>query len=148
MNIALFLNNEKKYDAYNLLNKYKTPETCIFIKDHFGKPQFSNFAVFDSTEILDYSGAIISDDINNSLLVSNSFSDYELYHIYDRNCKNLIDLINISKNTKTIFCCESKEDVIDVVRKFGNVKILQFESFEKLLEEINNAKRVRYCKKI
>jgi len=148
MNIALFLNNEKKYDAYNLLKKYKTPETCIFVKEHFGKPLSSDFAVFDSTEILDYSGAIISDDINNSLLVSNSFSDYELYYIYDRKCKNLIDLMSISGNNRITFCCESEEDVKDVTRKLGSVKTLHFESFEKLLEEIYNAKRIRYCKKI
>jgi hypothetical protein len=149
MSLSLFLENPERHDAYNILSKFKDMDTCVFVKEHFNKPHDLDYAIFDSTEILNFSGSIISDSIDNSLQIINSTSRCTLYHLYDPNDKKLIDLMKLSKYNHIVFCCETDEDLSDLRRKIGNVKdVRKFESLEKLIEVINVNKRIRNCQKI
>jgi hypothetical protein len=151
MSLALFMKEPEKYDAYNILMKFKEPDTCIFIKEHYNKPKNLNLSIFDSTEILNFEGSIISDDIEHSLMVMNSVCRCELYHIYNPKDKRLMDLIKLSKYKNIIFCLNNIEDLEDLRRKVGQNQIKsvkKIESLEKLIGGINDYKRIRSCQKI
>jgi hypothetical protein len=137
MSLALFLKKEiNKPHAYQALKELNIHGKCIFTSTSEDKVVGRDIAVFDNTEILDFKGCIISDDIESSLYVTRFCSSYVLYHIYDPEDKRLFDLIKLSSQKNIYFSFLSEQDKEDFTRKVpGIFKGKCYKNIESLIKE-------------
>jgi len=142
MNLAFYIDklgqdnlNEKIFECLNSAVKNNTvSDASLFYNDIDYNPYQSNFGMFNSTDIWNYTGVLVATTIDNAMFANRVINKFKLYFLYRKNQRsNLLYLLQISKNIAMI--CIDEESKQELKRLTDiDAKLINNFSAEEFLE--------------
>lgn len=120
MSIAFYTqelnNNENNIKIYECLNDAiihnKTNDASLFINNINFMDKPTKFGVFNSTELWNYTGLLITTNLNNAYFVKNIVNKFKHVFYVDIKESNLMGLIDIINTTPSFTCSEDHQKEI------------------------------------
>lgn len=120
MSIAFYTqelnNSELNLKIYDCLNdavaSNKTNDTSLFINNINFMDKSTKFGIFNSTELWNYTGLLITTNINNAFFVKNIVNKFKHIFYADAKESNLMGLIEIINTTPSFVSSEEKQKEI------------------------------------
>ena len=125
MNIGFYIDSLKgepeTVDLYQSLNRLtesdEVSDVSLFYNAADFNPEQPKFGLFNSTEIWCFTGALIATSLANASLASNVINKFKLYYLYDKNDKDVFQLISLPKTVPIL--AKTEEDAKYIFRVSG-----------------------------
>lgn len=125
MNIGFYIDTLKgepeTVDLYQSLNRLtesdEVSDVSLFYNAADFNPEQPKFGVFNATEIWCFTGALIATSLANASLASNVINKFKLYYLYDKNDKDVFQLISLPKTVPIL--AKTEEDAKYIFRVSG-----------------------------
>lgn len=144
MSAALFLSEESDILQNVLLKDCR----CIFTYDNKNNIDPCEISTFDPTEILNFSGDIIVDCIENALYIINNSSNCRIYFLCNSETgnykKDLFSFIRLSQNPNFNIVLDektSKEEILNIIPERttqGHIMTVDYLAIHTLRQEKEN----------
>jgi hypothetical protein len=125
MNIAFYINElnlqEENLKIYECLNKAVDSklftDVCLFVNNINFMDKPTKFGIFNSTEIWNYTGALVTVDMVNTAFTSRVVNRFKNYYCYFKGKEHAFQVISAANN-KPVFVT-SEEDQKELYRITG-----------------------------
>lgn len=144
MNVAFFIDQidegKKNSQIFNSLNddleKGKIKNGSIFFKEVGFSPVLPRFAMFNSTDIWNFTGTLIATSISTFRYAMKAVNNYDLIYYFNKEKADVFSLNHIMKTGKVIV--DNEEDEREIYR-LTNKKPILVSDFKphKILETLN-----------
>ena len=146
MNIGVYIphlaKNQAVVDMAKMLNKAvqsnEVSDACVFYDSIGPNDQHCEFAIFNSTDIWNFTGKLITTTIETTakaIKVGNKFSVFFYYGFEGK--KDVLGLLSVANNEDVEIICRSEDDANELYRLTGKKTASVVENFDtKILEVI------------
>ena len=125
MNIGFYVNTLKgepeTIDLYQSLNRLtendEVSDVSLFYNAADFNPEQPKFGLFNSTDIWCFTGALIATSLSNAITANNVINKFKLYYLYDKNDKDVFQLISLPKTVPIL--AKTEEDAKYIFRVSG-----------------------------
>jgi hypothetical protein len=142
MNIGFYIDSLKgepeTVDLYQSLNRLtesdEVSDVSLFYNAADFNPEQPKFGLFNSTEIWCFTGALIATSLANASLASNVINKFKLYYLYDKNDKDVFQLISLPKTVPIL--AKTEEDAKYIFRVSGKPVHSVVNNVEEIIEAV------------
>ena len=144
MNLGFYVDKNnlsgKNSKIFEMLNKAtvtkKVMDASVFYNDIDHNPMQTNFAMFNATELWAFTGTLISSNIKNTIHAANVVNKFKLFHLFNREDKDLMALIALGGRVD--FLVDGEEDQKELYRLTKREgKVIDFNNLDAFLEIIS-----------
>ena len=112
----------------------KLRDACVFYDDVDFNPVLPKFGMFNGTDIWFFKGTLISTSLTVCNTAKNAVNKFKLYHLYNDEEKNLIQLLSISDGMK--FVTRSDKETKELYRITGKKPVIQVSNMQDLVSRL------------
>lgn len=144
MNLGFYVDKNnlsgKNSKIFEMLNKAsitnKVMDASVFYNDIDYNPMQTSFAMFNSTELWAFTGTLVSDSIKNTIHAANVVNKFKLFHLFNKEDKDLMSLITLVNEVD--FLVDGEEDEKELYRLTKKkAKVVDFNNLDKFLETVS-----------
>ena len=125
MNIGFYIDSlkgeQETVDLYQSLNRLtendEVSDVSLFYNAADFNPEQPKFGLFNSTDIWCFTGALIATTLANASIASNVINKFDLYYLYNKNDKDIFQLISLPKTMPIL--AKTDEDAKYIFRVSG-----------------------------
>ena len=125
MNIGFYIDSlkgeQETVDLYQSLNRLtendEVSDVSLFYNAADFNPEQPKFGLFNSTDIWCFTGALIATTLANASIASNVINKFDLYYLYNKNDKDIFQLISLPKTIPIL--AKTEEDAKYIFRVSG-----------------------------
>lgn len=127
------LNTELFTVLNNSLNDNTIDNGVVFFNDVDRNPIEPKFAQFNSTDIWYYTGVLVTTTLHNCNLAKNAINKFKLYHLFNKEEKNLVGLL---MQQDVNFITTSEEDSRELYRLTGKKPVLEADGVQGIINKL------------
>jgi hypothetical protein len=144
MNIGFYIDSlkgeQETVDLYQSLNRLtendEVSDVSLFYNAADFNPEQPKFGVFNSTEIWCFTGALIATSLANAAIASNVINKFDLYYLYNKNDKDVFQLISLPKSVPIL--AKTEEDAKYIFRVSGKPVHSVVNNVEEIIGAVKN----------
>lgn len=139
MNLGIYINSLGNHDqlkhAAKIINdslRSELDDASIFFDGIAGVPFKIDCGLFNSTDLWNFNGCLITTSLNNAFTALKIVNNIELFYYYNWDEKNVLSLIKLLKNNIKVIC-RNQEDADDLYRLTGQKCVGISEDFNNIV---------------
>jgi len=144
MNIGFYIDSLKgepeTVDLYQSLNRLtesdEVSDVSLFYNAADFNPEQPKFGLFNSTEIWCFTGALVATTLANASIANNVINKFKLYYLYNKNDKDIFQLISLPKTVPIL--AKTEEDAQYIFRVSGKPVHSIVNNVEEIIGAVKN----------
>ena len=127
--------NVEIFEALNeVVERGEIEDAVVFFDDVQKNTVWPKFAMMDGAEVWKFKGTLVSTSLGVCNSARNAVNTFKLFHLYNREEKNLLQLLSVSEDT--MFITRSDEDAEELHRLTGLGPAVQSDTVAGMIKEL------------